>query len=242
MPTPTIIEAAQALYQSHNVEEISRTDAGAKNLTVTIKKVFELVEYSKRNNRKSICFITGVPGAGKTLAGLNIATTRAKQFENEHAVFLSGNGPLVKVLREALVRDQISREVIKKKDSERKVNSFIQNIHNFRDEYFRHAKAPIEKVVIFDEAQRAWSKHQATKFMTQKWGAGYLPQSEPEFLVSVMDRHNDWCFVICLIGGGKKLIREAGIIEWLNALENKYTNWDVYIKFTERPSLHYRSG
>ena len=174
MPTPTIVEAAQALYKSHNVEDIARSDSGAKNLSETTDEIFKIIERSKILGRKSICFVTGVPGAGKTLAGLNIATSRSVKKE-EHAVFLSGNGPLVEVLREALARDKVVSEKVKKKDAQREVSSFIQNIHHFRDEYFTNPQAPIEKVVIFDEAQRAWSKEQATKFMTGKWGSGYAP-------------------------------------------------------------------
>ena len=101
-PTPTIIEAAEALYRNHAVEEISRSDAGAKNLQTTSDKIAAIIDRSKSEGRKSICFITGVPGAGKTLAGLNIAAKRSEKHEDEHAVFLSGNGPLVDVLREAL--------------------------------------------------------------------------------------------------------------------------------------------
>ena len=229
MPTPTIVEAAQALYKSHNVEDIARSDSGAKNLSETTDEIFKIIERSKILGRKSICFVTGVPGAGKTLAGLNIATSRSVKKE-EHAVFLSGNGPLVEVLREALARDKVVSEKVKKKDAQREVSSFIQNIHHFRDEYFTNPQAPIEKVVIFDEAQRAWSKEQATKFMTGKWGSGYAPQSEPEFLVKVMDRHNDWCCVVCLIGGGQEInTGEAGIIEWLKALDGTLSSWDVYI-------------
>ena len=229
MPTPTIVEAAQALYKSHNVEDIARSDSGAKNSSETIDEIFKIIERSKILGRKSICFVTGVPGAGKTLAGLNIATSRSVKKE-EHAVFLSGNGPLVEVLREALARDKVVGEKVKKKDAQREVSSFIQNIHHFRDEYFTNPQAPIEKVVIFDEAQRAWSKEQATKFMTGKWGSGYAPQSEPEFLVKVMDRHNDWCCVVCLIGGGQEInTGEAGIIEWLKALDGTLSSWDVYI-------------
>jgi len=229
MPTPTIIEAAQALYQSHTVEDIARSDSGAKNLADTTEEIFSVIEKSKLLKEKSICFVTGVPGAGKTLAGLNIATSRSSE-NDEHAVFLSGNGPLVDVLREALARDKVATENVKKKDAEREVRSFIQNIHHFRDEYFKNTSAPVEKVVVFDEAQRAWSEHQATKFMNSKWGSGYAPQSEPEFLISVMDRHVDWCCVVCLIGGGQEInTGEAGIIEWLNALDGARASWNVFI-------------
>lgn len=108
-PTPTIVETAQALYRNHSVEEISRSDAGAKNLTRTTRCISEIIDSSKKNRRKSICFVTGVPGAGKTLAGLNIATQQLRSENERYAVFLSGNGPLVSVLREALARDEVLR-------------------------------------------------------------------------------------------------------------------------------------
>ena len=108
-PTPTICEAAQALYAGHDVSDISRSDAGAINLSKTAECISHIIERSKSSNRKSICFVTGVPGSGKTLAGLNIANQRLNSHKDEHAVFLSGNGPLVTVLREALARDEVSR-------------------------------------------------------------------------------------------------------------------------------------
>jgi hypothetical protein len=228
-PTPTIVEAAQALYRDHDVREISRSDAGAKNLGHTTDCLAEIIENAKRNQRKAICFVTGVPGAGKTLAGLNIATTRAKEHSDEHAVFLSGNGPLVDVLREALARDQAKRDVISKKDALRKVASFVQNIHHFRDEALKDSRPPAEKVVVFDEAQRAWSRDQTTKFMQQKRGYSDFNDSEPAFLISVMDRHDDWCVIICLVGGGQEInTGEAGLAEWLSAIGDRFTKWDVY--------------
>ena len=228
-PTPTIIEAAEALYSNHTVEEISRSDAGAKNLESTSQRIAKIIEDSKLNRKKSICFITGVPGAGKTLAGLNVAALRAEKYEDEHAVFLSGNGPLVEVLREALSRDQVSREGMRKSDSVRAVRGFIQNIHHFRDHYVNNPEVPFEKVVIFDEAQRAWTSDQASKFMQSRRGFNDFNMSEPEFLISVMDRHIDWCTVICLIGGGQEInTGEAGILEWLEALHKRFPDWKVH--------------
>lgn len=228
-PTPTIVEAAQALYRDHDVREISRSDSGAKNLGHTTNCLAEIIEHTKRNQRKAICFVTGVPGAGKTLAGLNIATTRAKEHSDEHAVFLSGNGPLVEVLREALARDQSKRDAISKKDALRKVASFVQNIHHFRDEALKNSRPPAEKVVVFDEAQRAWDRDQTTKFMQQKRGHSEFDDSEPAFLISVMDRHNDWCTIICLVGGGQEInTGEAGLAEWLSAIGDQFSEWDVY--------------
>ena len=229
-PTPTIVEAAQALYQDHNVEEIARSDAGARNLGVTSDCITEIIEHSKTNRRKAICLVTGVPGAGKTLAGLNVATKRAQEHSDEHAVFLSGNGPLVAVLREALARDERDREGTSKSAAHRKVASFIQNIHHFRDEALRDPRPPYERVVVFDEAQRAWTRDQAAKFMQTKRQVQDFDMSEPEFLISVMDRHPDWCAVVCLIGGGQEInVGEAGLSEWLSALSRRFAHWDVYI-------------
>lgn len=233
-PTPTIIEAATALYKKHNVEEISRSDSGAENLSVTSNCISQIIDFSKDNHRKSICFITGVPGAGKTLAGLNIANLRSNYNEEEHAVFLSGNGPLVDVLREALARDKVKNAKeenisITKSFASSQVKSFIQNIHHFRDASIKDEKAPIEKVTIFDEAQRAWTKEQASNFMKRNKGISDFDKSEPEFLIEVMDRHKDWCTVICLIGGGQEInTGEAGLEEWIRPFMDKFIDWDIY--------------
>ena len=235
-PTPTIVEAAQALYKGHKVEEISRSDAGAINLTKTCSHVSRVIDDAKANNKKVICLITGTAGAGKSLAGLNIATERMRYLENEHAVFLSGNGPLVAVLREALVQDQLAEndllpkdERIKRKPAEQKASAFIQNIHHFRDDNLASNEAPIEKVVIFDEAQRAWNREQASSFMKRKRGQDNFSMSEPDFLLSVMNRHKDWCVVVCLIGGGQEInTGEAGITEWITALKENYQDWEIH--------------
>lgn len=239
-PTPTIIEAAQALYQNHDVAEITRSDAGAKNLSETAGCIGNIIEQAKQEYKKSICFVTGVPGSGKTLAGLNIANQRLKVAEDEHAVFLSGNGPLVQVLQEALARDSVIKNkikkealarnsVIKKEVALKEAQTFIQNIHHFRDEYLKNSQAPIEKVVVFDEAQRAWNQHQTSKFMSQKRGQSDFNQSEPEFLIEVMNRHQDWCVIVCLIGGGQEInTGEAGLVAWMQALQSSYPDWQVY--------------
>lgn len=230
MPTPTIIEAAQVLYHGHNVEEISRNDASAINLTRTTKAISDIIDFTKQNNKKSICFITGVPGAGKTLAGLNIAIDRQQVAEDEHAIFLSGNGPLVEVLQESLARDDSTRNNTKKAEAMRKAKEFIQIIHHFRDDAISTTLAPIEKVAIFDEAQRAWDKTNLTNFMKRKKGVFDFDMSEPEFLINIMNRHSDWSVIICLIGGGQEInTGEAGLIEWFDSLRDKFSNWDVYV-------------
>lgn len=231
MPTPTIVEAAQALYRGHDVDEITRKDASAINLSQTTDAINKIIDDSKQNHKKSICFVTGVPGAGKTLAGLNISIERQNVAKDEHAVFLSGNDPLVKVLQEALARDDKQRnENTRKEDALRKAKEFIQIIHHFRDEAISVETAPIEKVVIFDEAQRAWTEPQLTDFMKTKKGQLNFNMSEPEFLISIMDRHDDWTTIICLIGGGQEINKgEAGLTEWFDAIRKDFPYWDVYV-------------
>ncbi len=231
MPTPTIVEAAQTLYKGHQVSEISRSDATAKNLNQTTKAINDIIDFSKLNNRKSICFVTGVPGAGKTLAGLNIAIERQKTNEEEHAVFLSGNGPLVDVLQEALARDDCKQRQIKKEEAKRKSKAFIQIIHKFRDEAISAEGPPIEKVVIFDEAQRAWDESTLKTFMSRKKDIPDFDMSEPEFLIGVMDKHNIWTTIICLVGGGQEINKGEyeGLNGWFKALRKKYKDWDIYV-------------
>lgn len=229
-PTPTIIEAAQALYQNHDVKEISRHDAGAENLDKTNAAINYIIEDCKSKHKKAICFITGVPGAGKTLAGLNIANTRHQFEENDHAVFLSGNGPLVEVLQEALARDDAKKNNIPKTRAKTKTKAFIQIIHRFRDMAVESDEAPIEKVAIFDEAQRAWDMEQLSKFMDQKKGVPGYHKSEPESLIEYMDRHDDWATIVCLVGGGQEInTGEGGIQDWFDALNARFMGWDIYL-------------
>jgi Uncharacterized conserved protein (DUF2075) len=233
-PTPTIVEAARALYAQHSVEAIARFDAGAKNLHVTSQRIGELVDEAQATGRKRICFVTGVPGAGKTLVGLNLATRREAD-QPTHAVFLSGNGPLVAVLREALTRDEVARrkkqgEKVRKGKVGESVKAFIQNVHHFRDDALIDSGAPIEHVVIFDEAQRAWNLKQTASFMLRKKRRPGFSHSEPEFLISYMDRHKDWAVIVCLVGGGQEInTGEAGIDAWLDAVTRSFPDWEMFI-------------
>lgn len=235
LPTPTIVEAAQALYRGHNVHDITRSDAGAENLTVTTDEINRIIDHSKAHGRKSICFVTGVPGAGKTLVGLNIAIQRSDAQQGEHAVFLSGNFPLVNVLQEALARDKVEQEKqrgnrVSKTTALRSTSAFIQIIHKYRDSFVGNQNVPPERVAIFDEAQRAWTHEMIEKFMSTKKGVSPFPYSEPEFLISTMDRHKDWAVVICLVGGGQEInTGEAGLPEWFDSLRRAFPDWDVYI-------------
>ena len=260
-PTPTIVEAARSLYAQHSVDAIARSDAGAKNLARTSVRIEELADSARVNGQKIICFVTGVPGAGKTLVGLNIATRRKDVMSPTHAVFLSGNGPLVDVLRAALTRDDYARrknrgESVRKGFIYESVKAFIQNVHHFRDSALEDGNPPIEHIVIFDEAQRAWNQQQTASFMKRKKGRPEFAFSEPEFLVSYLDRHQDWAVVVCLVGGGQEInVGEAGIDAWLNAINDLFPSWHAYIsdqlvdreysagkaleKLQNRPNVHF---
>ncbi|MGE5418497.1 MAG: DUF2075 domain-containing protein [Accumulibacter sp.] len=235
-PTPTIIEAAMALYSGHSVTEISRSDASAINLSQTSETISSIIVNAREKHLKIICLVTGVPGAGKTLVGLNIATKFIDKSTDLHSVFLSGNGPLVNILREALARDKVSRDrslgiKTKKTDALREVKLFIQNVHHFRDDCLeRPENPPIEHIALFDEAQRAWNIRQTSNFMRQKKGKPDFNKSEPDFLISCLDRHHDWAVIVCLVGGGQEInTGEAGISEWLDALKTNYHDWHIYI-------------
>ncbi len=237
-PTPTIVQAARALYAGHSVEAISRSEASAKNLGETSRTVEEVIASAQREGWKAIVFVTGVPGAGKTLIGLNIATRHRRPFEEDptHAVFLSGNGPLVDVLHEALTRDEVARrrakgEKVRKGDIKQRVKPFIQNVHHFRDAGLRSAtEPPADHVVVFDEAQRAWNQNKTARFMKSKKGVANFPHSEPEFQLSYMNRRPDWTVAVCLVGGGQEIHDgEAGIQAWLDAVRIHFPEWRVFV-------------
>ena len=274
-PTPTIVEAAKTLYESHSVENITRHEADKVSTDATIKYILDVIQKSKTNGEKSICFVTGVPGAGKTLVGLDVAVKQTyqgsdKPVEDEGAVYLSGNGPLVAVLTEALAKDnyQKCRDRNEKKnltDSRREVGKFIQIIHHYRDNMLAKIKNPVENgvleidpekavklaksgygevehVAIFDEAQRSWTHKRIADYL--KRGGTYgnklkvpnFPMSEAAFLIWSLDQREDWATIVCLVGGGQEInTGEAGISEWIHALNDKFPHWKVYIspKLTE---------
>jgi hypothetical protein len=234
-PTPTIVEAAMALYNGHSVTEISRSDASAINLTQTSSAIDEIIQTSRAERAKAICFVTGVPGAGKTLVGLNIATKHIDRSNDLYSVFLSGNDPLVAILREALARDKVRYEKerghrVKTSTVLSEVKMFIQNVHHFRDECLTDPAPPIEHVALFDEAQRAWTLERTRDFMLRKKKRPNFNHSEPEFLISCLDRHPDWAVIVCLVGGGQEInTGEAGISEWIHALNRRFPHWRIYL-------------
>ena len=234
-PTPTIIEAARSLYSRHTVHDIIRHGAGETNMSITSGHVERIISDAKEKGKKAIVFVTGVPGAGKTLVGLNVAARHGKVDPSIHATFLSGNGPLVSVLREALARDEHSRRIAhnpKSRIGEARsaVEAFIQRVHHFRDYTLKDLTAPKDHIVVFDEAQRAWHSSMLANFMRRKRAMSGFTQSEPELLIGAMDRHQDWSAVLCLVGGGQEInTGEAGISAWLDAIRLKFPQWEVHL-------------
>ena len=268
-PTPTIIEAARALYENHTVEDITRHEADKVSTDRTIAYILDVIQKAKANRQKSICFVTGVPGAGKTLVGLDVAIKQTYQGQNEPvkdegAVYLSGNGPLVAVLTEALAQDNCKKcnarnEKKKITDSRREVGKSIQMIHRYRDNMLAKIKNPVENgaleidplkavkqenvgfgevehVAIFDEAQRSWTHKRLADYL--KRGGTYgnklkvpnFPVSEAAFLIWSLDQREDWATIVCLVGGGQEInTGEAGITEWIKALNEQFSHWKVYI-------------
>jgi len=226
-PTPTIVEAARVLYTGQSVESISHNQAGKINLSKTTDAVLDAIASAKKDKKKVICFITGVPGAGKTLAGLNIVhKNEVTDDKKDIAVFLSGNGPLIKVLTESLARDLSKRQKIKKNVAVREVKTFIQNGHAFIDDHYSDKKRVSEEhIVIYDEAQRAWTKERKNKKSN-----GQINESEPDILLGIMDRKPDWAVLIALVGGGQEInTGEAGLSEWGRSLAQRFNHWTIYI-------------
>lgn len=219
-PVPTIIEAAEALYAGHDVREIARSHADARNLGDTSERLVHLIQQAQQNRRKILCIVTGVPGAGKTLAGLNVVhDPRIRSVAQGAGVFLSGNGPLVHIVSAAIARDFKKKQ--KAGDAERTVSTFIQNVHAFIKDSLNRAVAPVEHLVVFDEAQRAWDAAQSAKKNDRN-------ESEPELMLSIMDRHDDWSVIIALVGGGQEInTGEAGLGEWGRAVLKRFTHWEV---------------
>jgi hypothetical protein len=220
LPTPTIIEAAQHLFSGQSVREISRSHAGSENLTDTTNAILKAIKEAQENDEKIICFITGVPGAGKTLAGLNIVHN--VDNHSGKGVFLSGNGPLVKVLTEALARDNSKRSNISLIQSRREI-AFVQNVHQFLDFYHNNDQTPQDKIILFDEAQRAWNAEHSKRKFDRDF-------SEAEMLFNIMNRNDRWAVIVALIGSGQEInTGEAGLAEWGKTIKEKFPNWKIYI-------------
>ena len=226
-PVPTIIEAATTIFAGHSVKSISRSDA--ENLSECSQEVLRLIDEAKAKGRRRVIVVTGVPGSGKTLAGLNVAHGGVNaETDRGEVVYLSGNTPLVLVIREALAQDEKAR--CDMRGDKRTLASIrhdlqtrIQHINDFLKEYCRHdrQKPPHEHAVVFDEAQRAWDRKQGQK----KFGRN---ATEPELLLEVMGRHTPhWAAIVCLVGAGQEInTGEAGMRQWGEALAS-IEGWEL---------------
>ncbi|WP_110597925.1 DNA/RNA helicase domain-containing protein [Salinicola lusitanus] len=232
-PVPTVVDAATTLFAGHGVREIAQADAS--NLDASANRVVEIIQETKRKRGRSLVFLAGVPGSGKTLAGLQVVHSAVESGVEDQGdiVYLSGNTPLVVVLREALARDEASRRKARGvkpalAEARNSVRTRIQHIIDFLREYLTNddGSSPHEHVIVFDEAQRAWDEDYGRK----KFGR---PSSEPKLLLDIMGRHPDWCSIVALVGGGQEInAGENGIAEWgkaLRALPNtELEKWCVY--------------
>lgn len=224
-PTPTIVAAAVEAYNSHNVSEIARSEAGQDNIEKCEQKIYEIIEYAQSNKKKCICFVTGVPGAGKTLVGLDVVAKSLENRGDSLSVYLSGNGPLVEVLREALKKDVKSRKKINK-ETEGAINALIQEGFAFKRDNMRTNMPTPEKILIYDEAQRVWD---VSKMKAKHKDDLRMHVSEPQLLYSIMDRHEEWAVMICLVGLGQDIYDgEVGINEWFRCGIDEFTNWEMF--------------
>jgi hypothetical protein len=227
-PVPTVIEAATALYQGMSVREIARSHAGQENLAKVADFLLESIRNAQLQRQKVICFVTGIPGAGKTLAGLNFVHCQDIRGEGRPVpVFLSGNGPLIKILQEALARNFRERNNSTLGDARNRVKTFVQNVHTFVKAHLDDKAAVYENAIVFDEAQRAWSKEKNRKEYEDRSKNWHI--SEPEMMLSIMDRHQDWALIVALVGAGQEIHEgEAGLSEWGRALA-KYPQWRILV-------------
>lgn len=210
-PVPTIIEAATMLYARNGVAEIAAARADVANLTRTTAAIDRAVAAARRDDARAVVFLTGIPGAGKTLCGLNTVFGPARQ---DGAAFLTGNTPLVTVLREALARDAIARRACDAKEAQRRVRAALQNVHRFlEDNAADPSRLPPERLIVFDEAQRAWDEAKARAGTQRR--PGRLTMSEPAHTLEIMERRSGWAVVVALIGNGQEInTGEAGLAEW----------------------------
>lgn len=232
-PVPTVVDAATALFAGHGVREIAQADA--INLDASAKCIVDIITETKRKKGRSMVFLAGVPGSGKTLAGLQVVHSAIETGVEDQGdlVYLSGNTPLVIVLREALARDEASRRKARGErpalaEARNAVRTRIQHIIDFLREYLTNddRSAPHEHAIVFDEAQRAWDEEYGRKKFDR-------PSSEPKLLLEIMGRHADWCSIIALVGGGQEInAGENGIAEWGKALRalpaSELKKWRVY--------------
>ena len=223
-PTPTIIAAAIEAYSTHSLSEIAHSEAGQDNINDCERVINDIIDYAKSNHKKCVCFVTGVPGAGKTLVGLDVVAKNLQQGQNNLSVYLSGNGPLVEVLREALKKSVRAKKQYNR-ETAAAINALIQSSYTFKNDNVLHRNPTAENILIFDEAQRVWNKEK----MSRKHNDPSMSVSEPHLLFEIMDRHQDWAVMICLVGLGQDIYDgEVGINEWFRCGIEEFEKWELY--------------
>lgn len=223
-PTPTIISAAVEAYKTHSLTEIAHSEAGQDDIDACENEITNLIKKAKNENKKYICFVTGVPGAGKTLVGLDVVAKSLDKDESELSVYLSGNGPLVDVLREALKISSKS-ENLTSKQTEASINALIQSSFGFKRDNASTDKPTAENILIFDETQRVWNKDK----MSRKHKDEEMNVSEPHLLVDIMNRHEKWAVIVCLVGLGQDIYDgEVGINEWFRTCIEDFPDWEMF--------------
>lgn len=224
-PTPTIIAAAVEAYTTHDISEIANSEAGQDDIDNCEKKLGKIIDYAKSSKKKCVCFVTGVPGAGKTLVGLDVVAKNLKVGKENLSVYLSGNGPLVEVLRAALAKSAREKHQLNR-ETQAAINALIQSSYAFKKDNARNEHPTPENILIFDEAQRVWN---ADKMTRKHKNDPDMSVSEPHLLYRIMDRHKDWAVMICLVGLGQDIYDgEVGINEWFRCGIEEYQDWELF--------------
>lgn len=235
-PIPGIVEASIQLFREHDVQDIRSCLAGDERITRTVTYIDQLVGEVRRSGQKVLCMLTGVPGAGKTLAGLQVAHLEQTLQSDWRTVFITGNRPLLNVLRAALQRDYATRQKVPLAKAKTHAESLLQSVHAYIDEARSGTGPPIERIVVFDEAQRAWDAEKMEKMATRASRRGLITrgrgtpsaQSEPWEILEALDRHEGGAIVVALCGNGQEIHDgEAGIAEWLNARNQGFSEWQL---------------
>jgi hypothetical protein len=206
-PLPSLVTAARMIFNHEALPQIRR--AHSARVPLTIATLESIARAAQRDQERHLALVTGVPGAGKTLVGLQLVySTRLRAEAGARpAIFLSGNGPLVRVLQHALAS-----------------TIFVQDIHGFLKRYGGTTnRLPSEHIWIYDEAQRAWDSER----VHEKRGH---PTSEPDDFLRLGDRMPEWALLIGLIGEGQEIHvgEEAGIEQWNSALAGAHHPWTVH--------------
>jgi Uncharacterized conserved protein (DUF2075) len=226
-PVPTIVEAAIGMFAEMEVADIANAGCDPINLTSTVETIRKIVVSSSQSRKKTLCLVTGVPGAGKTLAGLKIVHDREiRNLTGSDSVFLTGNLPLVRVLQAALARDASKRKRSQLRVSSRDPKTTINTVLGYKKEHTGNKNPPHEKIVVFDEAQRAWDSKRTAEYLTDAAGE-FLGYSEPALMLAILDRQ-PWAVLVALVGGGQEINRgEAGLAEWGRALKERFSHWSI---------------